>query len=88
MPYTWVIVLVFIFANPVFVYSFSFLFENEASASILTRLIYLLTGSILPIAVSVLQIFPSTANIGRVLRWFFYILPVFALNFGIVNIAK
>jgi hypothetical protein len=83
-----VIVLIFIFANPVFVYFFSFLFENEGSASIITRLIYILLGSILPIAVSFLQIFPTTADIGKVVRWFFYIFPIFSLNFGIQNIAK
>jgi hypothetical protein len=81
-------VLVFIFANPVFVYCTSFLFENEGSASVITRLVYLLAGSILPIAVGVLQAFPKTAQYGKVLRWFFYILPIFALNFGVVNISK
>jgi hypothetical protein len=64
------------------------LFENEGTASILTRLIYLLTGSILPIAVSILAVIPSTVEIGKVLRWFFYILPIFALNFGVINISK
>ena len=88
MPQVWVVVIVFIFANPVFVYFFSFLFENEGTASILTRLIYLLAGSILPIAVSILAVIPSTVEIGKVLRWFFYILPIFALNFGVINISK
>lgn len=32
--------------------------------------------------------FPTTASIGKVLRWFFYILPVFSLNFGVVNISN
>lgn len=54
MPDGWIIILLFIFANPLFIYFLSFLFENEGSASIITRLIYILLGSIVPIAVSVL----------------------------------
>jgi len=83
MPEAWIIVIIFIFANPVFVYFLSWLFDNEGTASIITRLIYILLGSILPIAVNFLLIFPSTVDIGNILKWFFYIFPIFSLNSGI-----
>jgi hypothetical protein len=35
-----------------------------------------------------LEIFSSTVIYGKVLRWFFYIFPIFSLNFGIQNIAS
>lgn len=80
--------MVFIFANPLFIYAFSCLFKSDSSASIVTRLAYVFIGAILPTAIQFLLIFPSTVNVGKVIRWIPYILPIYSLNIGISNIAK
>jgi hypothetical protein len=82
------VILVFIFANPLFIYAFSCLFNNESSASIIIRASYLLIGSILPTAIQFLQIFPTTAKVGKAIRWIFYVFPIYSLNIGISNIAN
>ena len=74
--------------NPVFVYFFSFLFEKDGTASIITRLFYILAGSILPLAVSILSVIPSTIDVAKVVKWFFYIIPIYSLNMGIIDIGK
>jgi hypothetical protein len=83
-----VIILIFIFANPVFIYVFSCLFKSDSSASIIIRLSYIFIGAILPTAIQFLLIFESTVKVGKVIRWIFYILPIYSLHIGISNIAK
>lgn len=46
-----------IFANPVFIYFISFLFEKEETGSLIVKIIYFIIGIIAPIVLSVLQIF-------------------------------
>lgn len=46
--------LIFIFANPIFVYFFSFLFDKDSTGSIVVRILYLLIGGLMPIVVSTL----------------------------------
>lgn len=87
-PDAWVVILVFIFANPLFIYAFSCLFKNESSASIIIRASFLLIGTILPTAIQFLLIFPSTVKVGKVIRWIFYVFPIYSLNIGISNIAN
>ena len=82
------IILVFILVNPLFIYAFSCLFNNDSSASIIIRASYLLIGSILPTAIQFLQIFPTTAKVGKTIRWIFYVFPIYSLNIGISNIAN
>jgi hypothetical protein len=79
---------VFILVNPLFIYVFSCLFDSESSASIIIRLSYVFIGAILPTAIQFLLIFPSTVNVGKVIRWGFYVLPIYSLNIGISNIAN
>jgi hypothetical protein len=83
-----VIILIFIFVNPIFIYAFSCLFKSDASASIIIRLSYLVIGAILPVIIQFLLLFPSTESVGKVLRWVFYVLPIYALNSGLGNIAR
>jgi hypothetical protein len=64
------------------------MFDNESSASIITRLSYVFLGAILPTAIQFLLIFPTTVEVGRVIRWCFYPLPIYSLNIGISNIAN
>lgn len=80
--------MVFIFVNPLFIYVFSCLFKSDSSASIVTRLSYVFIGAILPTAIQFLLIFPSTYQAGRVIKWLFYVLPIYSLNIGISNIAN
>jgi len=47
-----------------------------------------LLGGICTIAVSILLIIETTAIYGKWLRWTFYIVPIFALDFGLVNISN
>jgi len=87
-PEAWVIILVFILVNPLFIYVFSCLFDSDSSASIITRLTYVFIGAILPTAIQFLLIFPTTVEVGKVIKWFFYVLPIYSLNIGISNIAN
>ena len=80
--------VIFVFANPIFVYFFSFLFEKDSTGSIVIRIIYLLLGGLMPIVVSTLQMVPKTTDVGNVLRWVFYVIPIFSLDFGIMSLAK
>jgi hypothetical protein len=45
-----------VFANPAFIYAFSFFFEKDESGSLVIKMIYFLFGVIAPIAVSILQL--------------------------------
>lgn len=78
----------FILVNPLFIYVFSCLFISDSSASIVTRLTYVFIGAILPTAIQFLLIFPTTVQVGKVIRWLFYVLPIYSLNIGISNIAN
>ncbi|TNV87329.1 hypothetical protein FGO68_gene5519 [Halteria grandinella] len=88
LPQAWTLILIFVFVNPLFIYAFSCLFESTSSASLVTRLSYVFIGAILPIAFQFLLIFPQTVETAKVLRWFFYCLPIYSLNYGVSNIAS
>ena len=81
--------LVTIFANPAFVYFFSFLFEKDETGSLVIKMLYFVLGIIAPIAVSVLLVINSTTNkIASILRWFFYPFPIYSLTYGYMAIAE
>lgn len=42
----------------------------------------------MPIVVSVLQVIPDTIATGNALKWVFYVVPIYSLDFGIVALAK
>ena len=75
-PEAWVIILVFILVNPLFIYVFSCIFDSDSSASIITRLIYVFIVAILPTAIQFMLIFPTSVNIGKVIKCFFYVVPI------------
>jgi len=53
------------------------------------KLIYIVFGIIGPIAVSILQVVnKTTQDVGNVLRWVFYPVPIFSLTFGYISIAN
>jgi uncharacterized membrane protein YhaH (DUF805 family) len=76
------------FSNPVFLYCFSFIFEKDSTGSIVTRILYIMFGGLAPIVVIILMVVEKTVDIGKTLRWVFYILPIFSLDFGVVNLAE
>lgn len=60
VPDVWLIFLLTTFANPVFLYAFSFLFTNEEKASLMIKIIYFTLGIVAPLAMSFLQLSPNT----------------------------
>lgn len=54
----------------------------------MVRIIYVILGVILPLSVIILLNIPSTVTFGEVLRWVFYIFPIYALDLGIMTIAE
>ena len=81
--------LLMILANPVFIYFLSFLFEKEETGSLIIKIIYFLIGVIVPIVLSVLQIFlQKYAYLASFYRWFFFPFPIFSLIFGFISISN
>jgi len=87
LPMAWTLFVVFIFTNPIFVYFLSTLFEKESTASIMIRIIYIILGVILPFAVIILLIIEDTYYLGLVLRWIFYVFPIYCLDIGVMVLA-
>jgi len=78
-----------IFANPVFIYAFSFLFESDATGSFALKVIFLLFAIIAPVVISILQVVDEhTRAVALTLRWFFYPFPAYSLTFGYISIAN
>jgi hypothetical protein len=77
-----------VFANPVFVYAFSFLFTKEDAGSFAVKLVYMIFGFIAPLAMSFLQIFPNTEDTAKVLRWFLMLVPIYDLCHGFMMITQ
>jgi len=81
--------LVTTFANPAFIYFFSFLFEKDEAGSLTIKMVYFILGIIAPIAVVILQVVNQTTNdVANVLRWFFYPFPVYCLTYGYMSIGN
>ena len=88
LPDVEVLFLIHIFANPAFIYFFSFLFDKDEAGSLSIKMVYFIFGIIGPIAVSVLYVIESTKELGRTLRYVFYPLPCFSLTYGYISIAN
>lgn len=81
--------LMMIFANPAFVYFFTFFFDKDETGSLVIKMFYFVFGMIAPIVVSVLSVVnPTTVKVANILRWFFYPIPVYSLTFGYMSIAQ
>jgi hypothetical protein len=48
--------LAMVFANPAFIYFFSFLFDKDETGSLVVKMFYFVFGIIAPIVVSILQV--------------------------------
>ena len=56
LPQIWILFIVNLFANPVFVYAVSFFFERDEAGSLAIKGIYFIFGTIVPVAISILQV--------------------------------
>ena len=54
LPKVWILFVVNLFANPVFVYAVSFFFERDEAGSLAIKGIYFIFGTIVPVAISIL----------------------------------
>lgn len=89
IPGVEILFLIVIFANPAFIYFFSFLFDKDEAGSLSIKMLYFIMGIIAPIAVSVLEVVNSdTKEVAQVLRWVFYPIPVFSLTYGYISISN
>ena len=79
---------VMIFANPAFIYFLSFLFEKDDSGSLAIKLVYFVFGVIAPIAISILQVIDKTKDVAKILKWFFYVSPIYCLTYGFMSVAQ
>ena len=52
--------LITIFANPAFIYFYSFLFDKDETGSIVIKMVYFVLGIIAPLAISILQVVNDT----------------------------
>ena len=82
-----IIFLAFCLANPLFVYSMNFFFNNDSIASIFIRVFYFAFGGVAPIAMQVLMtISRQTIAVGKYLKYYFTLVPIFNLNNGYISI--
>jgi hypothetical protein len=88
VPQVWLLFLLIVLANPVFVYALSFMFAKEDAGSFAIKLLYMTFGFVAPFAMSFLQIFPSTEETAKVLRWIFMLLPIYDLCHGFMMITQ
>jgi len=79
----------FSFANPVFIYAISFLFEQDAKASVLVRIFFFTFGGVAPIALQVLEVVNKrTKEIGEELKVYFTYVPIYNLTYGYLSIVN
>lgn len=89
VPQAWVLFLVNLLANPVFVYACSFLFSRDDAGSNAIKGIYFAFGIVAPVVMSVLQsLGGGKKDVADVLRWFFFPVPIFSLSSGFQNISN
>ena len=87
-PQVWLLFLLIVLANPVFVYALSFLFSKEDAGSFAIKLLYMTFGFVAPFAMSFLQVFTATVDTAHVLRWFFMLLPIYDLCHGFMMVTQ
>ena len=88
-PDTYTLLLTFSFVNPVFVYALSWLFDTDVQASVLVRVLYFALGGAAPISIQVLQVINrETVEWADWLKQYFYLWPIYNLNFGYLSISN
>jgi uncharacterized integral membrane protein len=67
IPDAWVLLVLFLFVNPPFIYTCSFLFAKDSTGGIVITFFYFFFGGLCTVAVSILKVLESTEKIGKVL---------------------
>ena len=82
--------MVFVVANPMFIYALSFIFDNDAKASVLVRVGYFLVGGVAPLIQQVLYVIdnPDCWDWADWLKRYYIFFPIFNLNDAYINITK
>lgn len=76
-----------VFANPIFIYFFSSFFNQSNLARQAILFLYLLVAIILPLAIAFLQLATDTTKlVATILKWIFIPIPVFSTCLGFYNI--
>jgi len=86
-PKYWILLVLNIFANPIFIYVMSGLFKSSASARSAVMYLYLLLGIVLPMFLMILMFVKSTRELSTFITQFFLIFPIFAIANGYLNIS-
>ena len=60
LPYGWLFFLLFLVANPPFIYFLSFFFDKDSAGGTFVAIFFLAVGWIGAIAIGILQVIPST----------------------------
>jgi len=87
LPYGWLLFFLFLMANSPFIYTLSFLFSKDSSGGTFVALFFLAFGWLAAIIVGILQVIPSTMKFARYLRFVFMVIPIYSLDYGIINIT-
>lgn len=75
--------------NPAFIYFVSCLFEKDDSGSSFIKMVFMVFGILMPLAVTVLQMVDEhTKAVADTMRWPFYVIPIFSLIYGYISIAN
>jgi ATP-binding cassette subfamily A (ABC1) protein 3 len=71
-----------------FCYLFSFLFNFEGNAMLVTFFVNVVLGTIIPMVMYILRIIPSTRSIAQVLMWIMRIFPSYSFGYGLLNVTS
>ena len=88
LPYSWVLFLLFSLSIHPFTYATSFMFKNENSARNYTASFHIFFGGFIANAILLLHKSGKFSKIGKLLRWFFMIIPSFSLISGMLAISN
>lgn len=83
-----ILYLLFPLAIVPFSYNTTHVFKTDTTAQILTLFIHFFGGCICSLTVFALQLYPTTAQVGDILRWVFCVLPSFCVTHGIIVSAN
>lgn len=87
-PYIVLQFLLFGLCDMSFTYLLGFLFKNYGSAQVAGFFFHFIVGSIFPLVIYILRLFPDTNKIGKGIAWGLRVLPSFSYSYGLMNIGN
>jgi len=79
----------FTFANPLFIYAISFLFDTDFKASIFIRIFYITFGGLAPISVKIMEVLnPKTMRVAHWFDSYFNFWPIYNFNHAYLSITQ